>query len=420
MRGMKSILILGALAAVLCQAGNAAAIRSFDVRMYGATGDGKTKDTLAFQHALDAAGAAGGGDVMVPAGNYFIGSIELKSNTTLRLAKDAHLIGSADMNDYPIGKVRWEGRWVDGHQGLIYARNARHIGVVGPGKISGTPTLRGRQTPREPALIEPIDSTDIVLDGFSAEQRLMWAIHPTYSDNIEIRHLNIRTTGGNGDGIDIDSCRHVRIEDCDIDTGDDAIAIKSGRGMEGLRAGRLTEDVLISHCTLGDSIFAAIGIGSETSGGIRNIRIEHVRVTHAKTYAFYIKSRVGRGAFIEDISVNDMEVGPDVEGFLRISLLTSGLQDAEPVTGEAGIPTTKHFSFTNIRVNGGTLVDAVAVSPEKPIQGFSLTNITGTVKKGIAMANVANAKVRDIHVTGYSGNLFTTTNVTGTGLTEPK
>src|ERR1700675_3457825 len=177
-------------AALLVQTGAATALRSFDVRMYGATGDGKTKDTAAFQKALDAAGVAGGGDVLVPPGNYFIGSIELKSNTTLRLAKDAHLIGSPDMNDYPIAKVRWEGRWVDGHRGLVYAKNAKHIGIVGPGKISGTPTLRGRQTPREPALIEPIDSTDILLDGFAAEQRLMWAIHPTYSDNIQIRNLN--------------------------------------------------------------------------------------------------------------------------------------------------------------------------------------------------------------------------------------
>ncbi|HLQ76555.1 MAG TPA: glycosyl hydrolase family 28 protein [Terriglobia bacterium] len=405
---MKTILAL----LLLTHAGSASPIRSFDVRMFGAIGDAKTKDTAAFQRALDAASTAGGGDVEVPPGEYLIGSIELKSNTTLQLSKDAHLIGSSDMNDYPITKVRWEGRWVDGHRGLIYAQGAKHIGVIGPGKISGTPTLRGRQTPREPALIEPINSSDITLDGFSAEQRLMWAIHPTYSDDIEIRNLTIRTTGGNGDGIDIDSCRHVKIEYCDIDSGDDAIAIKSGRGMEGLRAGRLTEDVLISHCTLGDSIFAAIGIGSETSGGIRNIRIEHVKVTHAKTYAFYIKSRVGRGAFIEDISVNDMEVGSEAEGFLRISLLTSGLQDAEPVTGEAGIPATKNFSFTNIKVNGGTLVDAVAVSPEKPIQGFTLTNVTGTVKKGIALANVANAKIRDIHVTGYDGGLITMTNVT--------
>jgi len=385
---------------------------TFDVRMYGAIADGKTKDTAAFQRALDAAAAAGGGDVVVPSGEYLIGSIELKSNTTLRLSKDAHLIGSADMSYYPVTQVRWEGRWVDGHRGLIYSQGANHIGVIGPGKISGTPTLRGRQTPREPALIEPINTTDIVLDGFSAEQRLMWAIRPTYSDNIEIRNLFIRTTGGNGDGIDIDSCRHVRIEDCDIDTGDDAIAIKSGRGMEGLKAARPTEDVLISHCTLGDSIFAAIGIGSETSGGIRNIRIEHVKVSHAKTYAFYIKSRVGRGAFIEDITVDDMEVGPEAEGFLRISLMTSGLQDSEPFQGEAGIPTTKNFSFKNIKVNGGTLVDATAVSPEKPIQGFTLSNVSGKVTKGISLANVVNAKLSDIQVTGYTGDLVSKTNVT--------
>ena len=134
MRGMKPIFLLGVLLVFLVQSATAA--ETFDVRKYGASGDGKTKDTAAFQRALDAAATAGGGDVLVPAGDYFIGSIELKSNTTLRLAKDAHLIGSPDMNDYPVVKVRWEGRWVDGHQGLIYARNSKHIGVVGPGKIS--------------------------------------------------------------------------------------------------------------------------------------------------------------------------------------------------------------------------------------------------------------------------------------------
>src|SRR5579871_3527683 len=83
-----------------------------DVRGFGAAGDGKTKDTAAFQKALDHAAASGGGEVFVPAGDYLIGSIELKSNTTLRLAKDAHLVGSPDLDDYPIVKVRWEGRWI--------------------------------------------------------------------------------------------------------------------------------------------------------------------------------------------------------------------------------------------------------------------------------------------------------------------
>src|SRR5215831_9487915 len=143
MRGMKTAFLLGVLLTLFGQSARATTAGTFDVRKYGATGDGKTKDTSAFQHALDAAAAAGGGDVVVASGDYLIGSIELKSNTTLRLAKDAHLIGSPDMNDYPIVKVRWEGRWVDGHQGLLYARNAKHIGIVGPGKISGTPTLKG-------------------------------------------------------------------------------------------------------------------------------------------------------------------------------------------------------------------------------------------------------------------------------------
>jgi polygalacturonase len=386
---------------------------AFDVHASGAVGDGKAKDTEAFQRAIDAADRAGGGEVLVPAGNYLIGSIELKSNTTLRLSKDAHLLGSPDLEDYPIVKVRWEGRWIDGHRGLIFAQSARHIAVVGPGKISGNPMLTGRQMPRRPVLIEPIDSTDIRLEDFSTEHRSMWSIHPTYCENVVIRNLTVRATGGNGDGIDVDSCKHVRIEDCDIDTGDDAIAIKSGRGMEGYRAARVTEDVLISHCILGDSNFAGIGIGSETSGGIRDVRIEHTKFTHAKTYAIYIKSRIGRGAFIENISGSDLEVTTAPAGFLRINLLDSGIQDPEPVPGDEGIPNVKNISFTDVKVQCGTLVDAASISPMKPLQGFSLTNVSGACTKGMSLANISGAKVQDIHLTGVAGPLATTTNVQG-------
>ena len=100
----------------------------------------------------------------------------------------------------------------------------------------------------------------------------MWCIHPTNCENISIRNLTIRTTGGNGDGIDIDSCKHVRIDGCDIATGDDCIAIKSGRGSEAYSLMQTCEDIQITNCTLADSIFACIGIGSETSGGIRDVR----------------------------------------------------------------------------------------------------------------------------------------------------
>jgi polygalacturonase len=381
------------------------------VRDFGAMGDGKAKDTVAFQKAVDACVAAGGGEVIVPAGIYLVGSIELKSNTILRLEKDAQLSGSPDLEDYPVTKLRWEGRWVDGHRGLIFAMNASQIGVVGPGKISGNPALGGRRMPRQPLIIEPINCVGVRLEGFSTEHRSMWSIHPTYCEDVTAKNLTIRSTGGNGDGIDVDSCKHVRIEDCDIDTGDDCIAIKSGRGMEGYKAARPSEDVTISGCTLGDSIFACIGIGSETSGGIRKVRIERCKFTHAKTYAIYIKSRIGRGAFIEDITARDLDVQTAPGGFLRLNLTGSGIQDPEPVPGDEGIPSTKNFSFSDVKVNCGVLADATATSGVKPVDGFSLTKVTGTCKKGIALANMKRVELKDLRVQGYEGELVTKMNV---------
>jgi polygalacturonase len=292
--------------------------------------------------------------------------------------------------------------------------------VLGPGRIAGNPALGGRQMPRRPLIIEPIHCTDIRLEDFSTEHRSMWSIHPTGCENVSVKNLTIRSTGGNGDGIDVDSCKHVRIESCDISTGDDCIALKSGRGMEGFRAAQPTEDVLISGCTLADSIFACIGIGSETSGGIRDVRIEHCRFTRANSYAIYIKSRPGRGAFIENISASDLDVATAPGGFLRVNLLNSGIQDPEPVPGDEGIPAAKNFRFKDVKVNCGTLVDAVSISPAKPVNGFSLVNITGTCTKGISLGNIVGAELQNIRVTGYAGALVTTTNVQGTGLVEPR
>jgi polygalacturonase len=390
--------------------------KDFNVQTLGAVGNGQTNNTAIFQKALDECAAAGGGNVFVPAGDYLIGSIELKSHTTLQLATNAILRGSSNLDDYPIVLARWEGRWVPAHRPLIYATNASHIAVVGPGRIVGHPSLGGRQMPRRPALIEPIQCTDVRFQDFSTEYRSMWSIHPTYCENVSAKNLTIRSTGGNGDGIDVDSCKHVRIEHCDISTGDDCIAIKSGRGMEGYRAARPTEDVFISDCTLADSIFACIGVGSETSGGIRNVRIERCKFTFARTFAIYIKSRPGRGAFIEDISARDLDVATAPGGFLRLNLLSSGIQDPEPVPGGEGIPAAKNFRFSDVKVNCGTLVDASSIPTEKPVDGFVLNNISGTCSRGISLAHMVRAELGDLHVTGFTNALITVTNVQGTGL----
>jgi len=394
---------------------------SVNVRDLGASGTGVTKDTAAIQRAVDRCGVLGGGEVLFPPGTYLSGAIALRSNTTLRLADGAVISGSPDFADYPVTQVRWEGKWIPGHVGLVYAIDANQIGIVGSGKIIGGAGLGGRPTAqnplRHPALIEFIHCRDVRLDGFSAEYRLMWCIHPTNCENVSIRNLNIRTTGGNGDGIDIDSCKHVRIDGCDIATGDDCIAIKSGRGSEAYALMQTCEDIEITNCTLADSIFACIGIGSETSGGIRNVRMEGCKITHAQTFAIYIKSRVGRGAFIEDITASNIDVSGTVGGFLRCNALSSGLQDEAPVTGDEGIPALRNFKFSNITLHDcPVLADVTGIHSRKPLEGFTLSNVTGNCAKGISLANVHNAELRDIRVTGLTGPLVSALNVTGTGI----
>jgi polygalacturonase len=394
-----------------------------NVRDFGAAGDGATKDTAAFQQALDRCSVLGGGEVAVPPGNYLTGAIALRSNTLLRLEENAAITGTGDSADYPVTQVRWEGKWIQGRVGLFYAIGANNIGIAGPGKIVGNPELGGRpnaQNPlRHPALIETIGCTNIRLEGFSTSYRLMWSIHPTNCEDVLIRGLNIRSTGGNGDGIDLDSCRRVRIEDCDIATGDDCIAIKSGRGSEAYQLLQTCENVVISNCTMADSIFACIGIGSETSGGIRNVRVERCRFTAAKTYAIYIKTRVGRGAFIEDIVADDLDVAGTGGGFLSLNLIGSGLQDQDPVPGDEGIPTVRNLRFSNVRVKDcPQLVDGTRVHPDRPLEGFSLTNVTGDCHKGIALANVRKAEIRNVKVAGLNGPLISVHNVSGKGLED--
>jgi polygalacturonase len=388
--------------------------KTFNVRDFGATGDGAAKDTVAFQKALDKCAVSGGGEVLVPAGKYLIGSIQMGDRTILRLEKDSVLMGSPDLDDYPIMDIRWEGRWQQGHRALIYSGNVDHTGIIGPGRIQGNRAVAFGKGKRGAPVLEPISCTDIRWEGFSITNEGTWATHPTYCTGVVIKDLNIRNSR---DGIDVDSCRNVQIEGCDIDTGDDAISLKSGRGMNGARIGKPTENVLITRCVLGGGYFACIGIGSETSGGIRNVRIEKTRFAHSRTYAIYIKTRTGRAGIIENITGDDLDVANG--GFLCINTTSGGNQSTpdDTVEGELGFPLLRNILFSNIRMKDvTTLAEVVKVAPEKPISGLSLLNITGNCKKGITFVNVRNAVLRGIKASGYAGPLVTATSSTGSGL----
>jgi polygalacturonase len=385
----------------------------YNVHDFGAVGDGTNVDTAAFQKALDTCAANGGGEVLVPAGNYLIGSVEMGAHTTLQLQEDTVITGTSNMDDYPMVAVRWEGRWEEGHRGLIYATNADDIAIVGPGTIAGNPKVAAPQNPRGAVVLEPVSCNGVRWDGFSITQGGNWATHPTYCSNVVIRNLRIN---GRRDGIDVDSCSQVLIDGCNINTSDDSISLKSGRGAQAVAIGRPTEDVVITNCVLIDHRFASIGIGSETSGSIRNVRISHCTFT-ARSDGIYIKTRIGRGGVIENISGDDLDVIGG--GFLRINLVSTGNSNTvdDPVAGLAGYPIGRNFSFSNVRLKDATeLCEASHISPERPLDGLTLANITGNCTKGISLANITNASLSEIHVTGYKGNLLKQENVQGTGL----
>ena len=177
-RGMNRVSLF-ALAFVLCIAqvflASAVEGKEFNVKTFGAVGDGTNLNTAAFQKALDACASAGGGTVTVPAGNYLIGSVVMGNNTTLHLDKGASLAGSPNVDDYPLTKVRFEGEFVSGHRALISARNGNRIAITGSGTICGPPLSVSRlRSPRGPVLIEFSECTNITLDGFSTQyQRLL-------------------------------------------------------------------------------------------------------------------------------------------------------------------------------------------------------------------------------------------------------
>jgi polygalacturonase len=309
--------------------------------------------------------------------------------------------------------VRWEGEFRQGHRALISSEKADNVTITGPGAIIGPPTnLSALRNPRGPVLIELANGTNVTLNGFSTQYQRLWSIHLLLCQNLIARDLVIRTAAfANGDGIDVDSCSGVTIEHCDINTGDDAISLKSGRGLAAVNLGRPTQNVLIKDCKLVSSLYAGLGIGTEMSGGVRDVRLENCLISGHQN-GIFIKSRDGRGGFMENIIFDNLTVSnsPTLVG---IDLTTKGIQATDPVPGDIEKwALVKNIRFNRVKVdNVQALVVGKNVPPERPIDGFALTDITGTCGKGITLSNVLNAKFDGINVTGFSGALFTTNNV---------
>ncbi|MES1194446.1 MAG: glycosyl hydrolase family 28 protein, partial [Opitutus sp.] len=274
----------------------------FNVRDYGAVPDGRTKNTAAFAQAVAACAAAGGGTLYVPAGKYLTGSIRLESNLTLNLEAGAELLYSGDPADSPLVPARWECTNVFTHAPLIYANGKQNITITGRGTLNGqgwnwwwragrgaSPAGVDPAVARDawrkiydrveagenlsaadftlaaeylrPSLVGIYNCKNILVEGVTLFKSPMRMLHPVYSDDIVIRGVRFvsadpdgqpskEDVGPNGDGIDVDSCRNVRISDCFFNTSDDCIVIKSGRDADGIRTARPTEYVTVTNCVM--------------------------------------------------------------------------------------------------------------------------------------------------------------------------
>ena len=257
---------------------HAAEARVFDITAFGAKSDGTTLNTSAIQKAIDACHAAGGGTVLVPEGVFVSGSLRLKSRVTLKIAKDAILRGSPTIADYTVetAELHWGAFWkfAASHwrQCLIYAEDAEEIGIEGPGTIDGQggserKVFPNAKDPRRPMLVRLVGCRKVSVRDVKLLDPAAFTTFFVRSQDIHIEHVTIRSRNSpNGDGLDFDGCKRVRIKDCDIDAGDDGI------GPKVFHPDWPNEDFEISGCRI-TSRWHAIRVGAESIAPIRRLTV---------------------------------------------------------------------------------------------------------------------------------------------------
>jgi polygalacturonase len=383
----------------------------FNVKDYGAVGDGKALETVAIQKTIDAAAKAGGGEVDVPAGTYLSGSFEIKSHITLNVEKGAKILGSDKPDDYPMGPARWEGIERQCHEALIYANDAEDIAIIGAGIIEGNQKVQILRNPRGPTLVEPIRCKQIVVRDVTLKSHRCWTLHLEYCQDATVSNVTFACTGLNADGIDPDSASHVLIDHCTFTSGDDDIAIKSGKGKEGAKIGIPSTDITITHCTFLKGT-TGVACGSECSGGISDVRISDCTFKGAHS-AINLKSAKGRGAYIKDITAEHLVVTG--EPVLDLSTIYTYNPDTQPVEGPEGLTVYSNIVIRDVVVNAKTAIK-VSGFADLPADGVTFEDFSGECTTGSTLRNVKNLLLRHMQLTGIVGPPYYVQNVQGRGL----
>lgn len=395
----RSILSLAIVALLAVSA--RAATPVCDAHAAGAKGDGQTLDTAALQAAIDKCAALpSGGTVRLTAGTYLSAPLTLRSHITLRLDAGATLLGSPNMDDYP---VRADATWR--RVSLLHADDVTNLTIAGSGTIDGNGKVwwdailshpRGSGIPIiRPLLIDLTRSKQVLIEDVTIRNSPQYNITAFWCDGLTVRNVSILNPGTrapNTDGIDPFSTSHVLIDHDTIDTGDDNVAIKSGLVERG------DPDIPSTDITIRDCTFRAghgLSIGSETAGGVRNVTVERVSFTGTRQ-GIRIKSARGRGNDIGNFSYRDITM-TGVETPIQITDYYTGVVENDP--GQAVTPHTPRFhdiTIENVTATGAKNAAVIMGLPEAPIKNLVLKNINITAQNGL---KAQNAQITESNVT---------------------
>lgn len=316
--------------------------RDFPINKYGAVADGKTNNSKAIARAIAACNRAGGGRVVIPAGEWLTGPIHLKSNVNLHLSENAILRFTDNPQDYlPAVMTSWEGMECYNYSPLVYALDCENIAITGTGTLQPIMdtwrkwfkrpqahmnalaelyTMASTNVPVEerqmakgennlrPHLIHFNRCKNVLLDQFKIRESPFWTIHLYMCDGGIVRNLDVRAHGHNNDGVDLEMSRNFLVENCKFDQGDDAVVIKAGRNQDAWRLETPCENIVIRNCDIikGHTL---LGIGSEMSGGIRNVYMHDCAAPDSVFRLFFAKTNHRRGGFIENIHMENVKAG---------------------------------------------------------------------------------------------------------------
>lgn len=394
--------------------------KDFPITRYGAVKGGETLNTKAIARAVDACSRAGGGRVVVPPGEWLTGPIHFKDNVNLHLEEGAVLKFTDNPSDYlPAVMTSWEGLECYNYSPLLYAFGCENVAITGEGTLAPVmDTWKGwfkrpqahldalrrlysmgsTDVPVEyrqmavgenhlrPHLIHFNRCRNVLLDGFKIRQSPFWTIHLYMCNSGVVRNLDVKAHGHNNDGIDLEMSRNFLIEDCIFDQGDDAVVIKAGRNRDAWRLSSPCENIVIRDCTIlkGHTL---LGVGSEISGGVRNVYMSGCKAPNNVHRLFFLKTNHRRGGFIENIYMDDITAGDMLRVFEIDTEVLYQWKDLVP-TYETRITRIKGIHMSNIRCKSAGAVYELKGDVREPIRDVHVENVqVDTVRQFVNRLN---------------------------------